>query len=76
MLRGIDATLLNTQKQEVFQVLRSIDVDPFQFDWSDREMSGVPGRGPRYVSMLREQITNGGFEVKPGKPPFWPVTPC
>ena len=45
----MDATLLNTQKQEVFDVLRKGGLDPLQFDWTILHKQSPP----RTVSAIR-----------------------
>jgi hypothetical protein len=48
----MDATLLNVQKQEVFDILRDSGLDPHNFEWGFQAIGGIPGRAGRDVSRL------------------------
>jgi len=53
---AVDATLLNTQKQDVFDMLLEGGSEPHQFEWASQLTSGsVGGPPPTQISILRSK---------------------
>lgn len=52
----MDATLLNTQKQDIFQILVDSGHEPHQFEWASRLRGGsVGGPPPTQISILQSK---------------------
>jgi hypothetical protein len=52
----VDATLLNTQKRDVFEMLANSGLEPHQFEWTSRKTHGsIGGPPPTHISILQSK---------------------